>query len=94
MLKAKQTGVELVLAQRRVDVLVDRVGHGDQVVEQQSFSVLFRDRSPGPRCQGVAIAQRPAPIGQLSGFHPVPFEPLDELDGGAGDLIARFHRLE
>ena len=38
--KAAQ-GVELVLGQRRVGGLVDRMGHRDQVIEQQGLGVPF-----------------------------------------------------
>ena len=59
---------------------------------QQRLGVLFRDGGPRASGQGVAIADRPAPVGELRGLLTVAFESLDEIDGGPGDLMTRFHR--
>jgi hypothetical protein len=85
-------GVELVLRQRRVAVLVHRMGHVDQIVHQQGFSIRLRHLGAFAGGQGVAIADRPASIRKLGGFAPVAFERLDQFDGGARDLVAGFHR--
>jgi len=41
----------------------------------------------------MAIADRPAAVGQLGGLAAIALEPLDQLDRGAGDLMARFQAL-
>ncbi len=85
--------VELVLGQRREHRLVDRVADGDQVVEQQGLGVVLRHLGALARGQGVAMADRPAPIGELSGRSAVALEPLDQFDRGSGHTVARLHAL-
>ncbi|OHB33965.1 MAG: hypothetical protein A2882_15505 [Phenylobacterium sp. RIFCSPHIGHO2_01_FULL_70_10] len=83
--------VELILIERRVGQVVDRMGHRNQVVEQQGLGVLFRDFGALAGGQRVAVADRPAAVRQPGGLGAVALEPLDQVDRGAGDLVTRFH---
>ena len=85
--------VELVLGERRKHRLVDGVSHGDQVVEQQGLGIVGRNLRALTCGQGVAMADRPAPVGQLGGGLAIALEPLDQLDRGSGHTVARLHAL-
>src|SRR5437773_12224590 len=41
--------------------------------------------------QRVAVADRPAPVGELSGGSAIALEPLDQFDRGPGHTVARLH---
>ena len=57
-------GVELVLGERREGQVVDRPADGQQVVKQQGLGVGLIDLDAFAGSQGMAIADRPAAIGQ------------------------------
>ncbi len=85
-------GVELVLAQGRVDPVIDRAANLHEVVDQQRFGVRLGDLGALAGGLGMAVADGPAAVFQPGRGPAIALEALDQIKRGAGCLLARFHR--